>query len=42
MAVEGVESASFLSAQQKRDIFYNNAAQFLRLSEEEIAHHHGM
>lgn len=30
-AVEGIESAAFLSAQQKRDIFYNSAARFLRL-----------
>lgn len=40
-AVEGIESADFLTAQQKRDIFYNNAARFLRLSEAEIAQHHG-
>ena len=33
-AIEGVESASFLSEQQKRDIFYNNAARFLRLKKE--------
>jgi uncharacterized protein len=26
---------------QKRDIFYSNAARFLRLSSEEIAKHHG-
>lgn len=31
LAIEGVDSASFLTAQQKRDIFYNNAATFLRL-----------
>lgn len=31
MAVGGVESATFLTAEQKRDIFYNNAAEFLRL-----------
>lgn len=37
-----VEQASFLSAEQKADIFYNNAARFLRLSEEEIARHHAM
>jgi len=37
-----VEQAPFLSAGQKRDIFYNNAARFLRLSEKEIAKHHGM
>jgi hypothetical protein len=28
--------------QQKRDILYNNAARFLRLSDAEIARHHGM
>jgi predicted TIM-barrel fold metal-dependent hydrolase len=39
-AIEAIESAPFLSAQQKRDIFYHNAARFLRLSEEEIARHH--
>lgn len=33
IAIEAVESASFLSPEQKRDIFYNNAARFLRLSE---------
>ncbi len=38
-AIEGIETAGFLSAQQKRDIFYNNAARFLRLSPEEIARH---
>lgn len=41
LAIEGIESASFLSEVQKRDIFYNNAARFLQLSEEEIAKHHG-
>lgn len=41
LAVEAIESAPFLSAEEKRDIFYNNAARFLRLSEEEIAAHHG-
>lgn len=41
MAVEGIESAEFLSEDQKRDIFYNNAARFLRLSDEEIARDHG-
>ncbi len=35
-----VEEAPFLSDQQKRDILYNNAARFLRLSDEEIARHH--
>lgn len=41
VAIESVESAPFLSDAQKRDIFYNNAARFLGLSEEEIARHHG-
>jgi predicted TIM-barrel fold metal-dependent hydrolase len=31
MAVEAIESADFLSYEQKRDIFYNNAVRFLRL-----------
>ena len=31
LAIEGVESADFLTPAQKRDIFYNNAARFLRL-----------
>ena len=30
-ALESIESASFLTPEQKRDIFYNNAARFLRL-----------
>jgi uncharacterized protein len=36
-----IERAPFLSEEQKRDILYNNAARFLRLSDEEIARHHG-
>ena len=36
-AVESVEQAPFLSKSQKRDIFYNNAARFLRLTKEQIA-----
>ena len=39
-AVEVIEQAPFLSEEQKRDILYNNAARFLRLSDEEIAKHH--
>jgi hypothetical protein len=31
MAIEGIESASFLSEREKRDIFYNNAVRFLGL-----------
>jgi predicted TIM-barrel fold metal-dependent hydrolase len=40
-AIAVIDDAPFLSAAQKRDILYNNAARFLRLSEEEIARHHG-
>lgn len=40
-AVDNIEAADYLSSEQKRDIFYNNAARFLRLSDEEIATHHG-
>jgi uncharacterized protein len=40
-AVAVIKEAPFLDEQQKRDILYNNAARFLRLSEEEIARHHG-
>ena len=32
-AIEGIESADFLTPEQKRDIFYNNAARFLRLEQ---------
>ena len=35
-AIESIETAAFLSTQQKRDIFFNNAARFLRLSDEQI------
>lgn len=41
-AIRVIEEAEFLSEQQKRDILYNNAARFLRLSDEAIAQHHGM
>lgn len=40
--IETIEDAPFLDDEQKRDIFYNNAARFLRLSDEEIAKHHSM
>ena len=39
-SVEIIEEAPFLNAQQKRDIMYNNAARFLKLSDEEIQRHH--
>ncbi len=35
MAVEGVESADFLTEEQRRDIFYHNAVRFLRLDQKE-------
>ncbi|MEP2772930.1 MAG: amidohydrolase family protein [Fulvivirga sp.] len=34
-AVKAIENAPFLSNEQKRDIFYNNAARFLRLNGDE-------
>jgi hypothetical protein len=40
-AVQSIEQAAFLTPEQKRDIFYNNAARFLKLTEAEIARHHG-
>lgn len=39
-AVASIEDAPFLSAEQKRDILFNNAARFLRLDEREIARMH--
>ncbi len=39
-AIEAIETAPFLSFDQKRDILYHNAARFLRLSDEEMARHH--
>ena len=41
VAIESIQSAEFLTEDQKRDIFYNNAARFLRLSDEEVARHRG-
>lgn len=32
LAIQGIESAKFLTVEQKRDIFYNNAARFLKLN----------
>ena len=40
-SIAAINDAPFLSDKQKRDILYNNAARFLRLSEETIASHHG-
>ena len=39
-AIKSIQEAPFLSAAQKRDILYNNAARFLRLSQEQIARDH--
>ncbi len=40
IGIERIAKADFLSKKQKRDIFYNNAARFLRLSSQEIEAHH--
>ena len=40
-SVRVIQDAPFLSEAQKRDILYNNAARFLRLSKAEIDRHHG-
>ena len=34
MAIEAIETAEFLTSEQKRDIFYNNAARFLKIDAE--------
>lgn len=38
-AVAAIETATFLTSAQKRDIFYNNAARFFRLGPAEVARH---
>jgi predicted TIM-barrel fold metal-dependent hydrolase len=40
-AIDNIESADFLTERQKRDILYNNAARFLRLSEDGTAQQGG-
>jgi uncharacterized protein len=40
LAIQSIEAAPFLSASDKRDILYNNAARFLRLTPEQIAADH--
>lgn len=40
LAIQTVDEAPFLTAEQKRDILYNNAARFLRLTKEQIAADH--
>lgn len=39
MGIRAIDSAPFLSAEQKQDIFYDNAARFLRLDAAEIEKH---
>jgi predicted TIM-barrel fold metal-dependent hydrolase len=39
--IDIITEAPFLTEEQKRDILYDNAARFLRLSDAEIASHHG-
>lgn len=38
--IQSINEAPFLSDDQRRDIFYNNAARFLRLTPDEIARDH--
>lgn len=40
LAIQSIEEAQFLTGEQKRDIFYNNAARFLRLTKQQIAEDH--
>ena len=40
VAIDAITSADFLTEEQKRDILYNNAARFLRLTNEQIDRHH--
>jgi predicted TIM-barrel fold metal-dependent hydrolase len=40
MTIEVIRSSKALTDEQRRDIFYNNAARFLRLSAQEISKHH--
>lgn len=40
VAVESITNAPFLTEEQKRDILYNNAARFLRLTKDQIDRHH--
>jgi predicted TIM-barrel fold metal-dependent hydrolase len=38
--IASIETATFLTAARKRDIFYNNAARFLRLTDKGMVAHH--
>lgn len=42
LAVERINSLDFLTVEEKADIFYNNAARFLELTEEDIDAHKKM
>lgn len=41
-SIQVIDQAPFLDEKQKRDLLYNNAARFLRLSDEQIKQHHAM
>jgi predicted TIM-barrel fold metal-dependent hydrolase len=41
-SIDAIDKAPFLTRQQKRDILYNNAARFLRLSKADIARQRAM
>lgn len=41
VAIDAITEADYLSEDQKRDILYNNAARFLRLTPDQIDRHHG-
>jgi len=40
LGIQTINKATFLTAAQKRDILFNNAARFLRLTEKEIKEMH--
>ena len=40
VAVDTIQTADFLTVEQKADIFYNNAARFFRLTPEQVRAHH--
>jgi predicted TIM-barrel fold metal-dependent hydrolase len=41
VGIESVNNAEFLTLEQKEDIFFDNAAKFLGLSDSEIAQYKG-
>jgi predicted TIM-barrel fold metal-dependent hydrolase len=40
LAIDRVNRLDFLTLEEKKDLFYDNAAKFLALTAEEIARHH--